>query len=293
MSYDDISSFVRTPSIITHMESDRFNRTSILLYSTKNFLYSSDGCVTDTIVLDAVNSITGFTQSASLRYVFVVVQELHCVKLLSRHEKHYQSFVGKCGSAGFQDGEHALFNRPYAAVLDAKDRDKLIISDTHNHALRYVDTTTKMTSTIIRSDIRHPQSLCWHDMQLLVVNKGRYISLVSWAYNGSVSNNILAGSKTAGDTFGRFSDARFRAISDIAKLGDDAYIVVDYQDDVGKMKLIDMSKQVVGHVCIYEGYSCKRTTTTGGFPYGPRSLLNLEGKLYVGAYSRIFAFSRK
>jgi len=109
---------------------------------------------------------------------------------------------------------------------------------------------------------------------------------VSWSSNGTVSNTLLAGSRSLGDVIGPFDNARFYDPFDIEEVTDNLYLVADYSSR--KLKLMDMKKRIVGPVCFKGENPC---TESSLLPQGPTALLNVGGAIYVGMYGRIYKLS--
>jgi len=259
------------------MEEDKYRNDGSILIGSDHALQTTNGSLTTNLVTLAV--VSGFTQINQTSLAFAD-SGTNCIKLLNRIENSIKTFAGTCGSFGNADGEVGVGKMyyPYGIEADIRNSDRLLITDILTSALRSVDMKTGDLSTVIRSGFRNPRGIVWFNQSLLLANfAANHISQVSWSDDGAVSNLVVAGSTKQGDVYGNFSEARFYEPWDIEKMGDNLYLVADTRNS--KLKLMNMKKQIVGPVCFKGETPC---TTSSVLPDNPRSLLHVEGIVYVG-----------
>jgi len=266
------------------MELDKYKNDGSLLLGTTSGLLTTDGQTTSTLVTFLV---TGFTQ-LNTTHVVLVGYNSHCIKLLTRGDNNIKVMAGSCGTRGYKEGGVGVgqLHSPWGIQIDARNTRKLLVTDENNNALRSVDMKTGELSTVINTGFSYPRGLLWAGRQLIVASQYQYISQVSWSSNGAVSNTLLAGSTSNGDVIGSFDIARFYYPHDIEEVTDNLYLVADYGNK--KLKLMDMTKRIVGPVCFKGEDSCTESSLLPDRPFG---LLNVDGAIYVGMYQNIYKLS--
>ena len=156
-----------------------------------------------------------------------------------------------------------------------------MITEPSSHALRSVDVTNGIVSTIISTGFRSSAGLAWYNGRLLVSNNG-YISEVVWHPNGAVTIDMLTGSFYTGYRDGDFSIAKFTYLAEITQIIPEYFLIADRTNY--KLRLLDMAKRKVLPVCHASAASC-----TGGTAVvsRPTSLLISNGTVYVGGSGKI------
>lgn len=264
------------------MEVDQFkNDGSILIGTNKNLQTTNGKITTDLTYFRAV----GFTQ-VNKTNVVIVDRNHHCLKMLNREYSSLEVFAGQCGLAGgYIDGDASVgrLRYPWAVIIDARDPSQLLVTDSHNDALRSVNLKTGFLSTITEYGFSAPVGLTWGDNQLMVVSNHHYVSQVSWTVNNTASSTLIAGSLTHGDTLGESSKAKFTFPFEIEKVRDGKYLVTDAFNK--KLKMLDMNEKKIGPVC-FKGEQC--CTVGSQFPSHVFSVLKVKEKVYVGLDKDIY-----
>lgn len=222
--------------------------------------------------------MTSFTQK-NATHVFVVDHYRHCLKVLNRETDQLTTFAGTCVTSGYAEGGvgKGRLNRPWGVVVDARNPNRLLVTDELNRALRFVDLHNGHLGTESRDGFFHPKSLLFAGNELLVTNYNNILK-VSWS-NGRVNSVQLTGTKKQGDRLGAFNQASFGAIMKLEKFSNNKYLIADYGNR--KLKLLDMEKRTVGAVCF------KDQTIECNFPDNPLSILSMSETLYVGTKTEI------
>ena len=262
---------------VNHIEFDQFrNDGSLLIAEDTQLLNIADGKVTE-IVASGFQDISDFRQ---LNTSSVVVVEYlgSCLKVFDRVDKSAKVFAGLCGSFGFADG---LLFLPNNLEFDEKNPERLLITENGNNALRSVDVTNDIVSTVISTGFRSPSGLAWYNGRLLVSNYG-YISEVVWHPNGAVTNIKLTTATGTGYRDGDFSIAKFTYLAEITQITPEYFLIADKKNY--KLRLLDMAKRKVLPVCRASAASCTGGTTVVS---SPTSLLISNGTVYVGGYKKI------
>ena len=265
------------------MELDLYKNDGSILFSDNTILKSSNGESTESLV--STNSlVTGFKQLNSSHVVFVDYSH-HCIKMFNREKKSTSVLAGQCGSGssyyGFVDGASARFKYPWGIELDERNPGHAFITDHYNQALRSVDVTSGIVSTVIGTGFNYPRGLIWYNGHLLVCNNG-YISRVTWSSNGAVTNSKLTPTTSGGYRDGGFSIAQFNSPHEIQQLRDGIFLIADYGNK--KLRLLNMYKKKVLPVCVGSTTSCTTGTSLSTHPY---SLLITNETVYVGGSSKI------
>ena len=265
---------------VYHIEFDQFrNDGSLLIAEATQLKNVADGKVTE-IVASGFRYITDFRQ-LNTSSVVVVDRYDHCLKVFNREEKITEVFAGFCRRSGFVDGSSARFSFPNNLEFDEKNPDRLLITEYGNDALRSVDVTNGIVSTVISTGFRSPTGLAWYNGRLLVSNHD-YISEVVWHPNGAITNNKLTTATSEGYRDGDFSIAKFFYPIAITQITPEYFLIADRYND--KLRLLDMAKRKVLPVCHASAASCTGGTTVVS---RPTSLLISNGTVYVGGSGKI------
>ena len=257
------------------MRSDLYRNDGSILFSHLYKLETTNGKQTS-VVISGYRGIAGFKQLNS-SHVVIVDHGDHCIIMLKREVNSHVTLAGTCGTSGFEDGPSAKFNRPWGIEFDERNPGHLLITDCYNDALRSVDVTSGIVSTVIRTGLNYPAGLTWYNGRLLVGQFSYHISEVTWSSDGSVTNKILTGSKTRGYRDGDFTVAQFYKPNDIYQWRDGFFLIVD--QDNKRFRLLDMTKRKVLPVCVGSTTNC---TTSTFIPNNPRTLLVINDTVYVG-----------
>ena len=155
--------FISTSYVVRHMELDRY-RPGFIVYIDKHALMTSDGTTTHLIAgnftqrgyregvgADArFNFMTGFVQ-ISEKLVVVADSNNHCMRLIDRTTNKTSLFSGQCQSEGYEDGRPGQFRYPRSVVMDQRDKNQLLITDSRNKAVRTVDVESQAVGKFSQS----------------------------------------------------------------------------------------------------------------------------------------------
>ena len=265
------------------MELDLYKNDGSVLFSDYTYLKSSNGKSTEALVATS-STMTGFKQLNSSHVVFVD-RGYNCIKMFNREKKSTSVLAGQCGTSssyyGFVDGASARFSTPWGIESDERNPGHVLITEYSNQALRSVDVTSGIVSTVIRTGFNYPRGLTWYNGFLLVCNQ-HYISRVAWSSNGAVTNSKLTTTTSNGYRDGGFSIAQISNPFEIQQLRDGLFLIADYSNK--KLRLLNMYKKKVVPVCIGSTTSCSTGTSPSDYP---NSLLITNDTVYVGGNNKI------
>ena len=156
--------FISTSYVVRHMELDRY-RPGFIVYIDKHTLKTYDGTTTHLIAGSSTqtgyregvgadarfNFMTGFVQ-ISEKLVVVADSNNHCMRLIDRTTNKTSLFSGQCQSEGYEDGRPGQFRYPRSVVMDQRDKNQLLITDSGNAAVRTVDVKSQVVGTFVKSD---------------------------------------------------------------------------------------------------------------------------------------------
>ena len=97
------------------------------------------------------NMITGFTQ-ISEKLVIVADCSNYCLRLIDHTTRNTSEFSGLCKSCRYKGGVQAEYCGPIAVVIDQRDKNKLLVVDQYNEALRIVNLTSRAVGTFVKSE---------------------------------------------------------------------------------------------------------------------------------------------
>lgn len=282
MSFNKEPGNISTYSIVLHIERDLYNNDGSILFGTFGYLQTTDGTTTTTLFASRKNPIAGFVQLNHTHLVFSNYKR-HCIMLLDRSSNSVSKLAGKCGWPGYEDGNKytGRLYGPTSIVLDLENSNRIYVADTKNDKLRAVDIETGQLSTIISTGLRNPRGMVWANGDLLITNLN-YISHTLWLSNGAAIIEILAGLRARGYSDSTFGQSRFNHPIDICEIESNKYLIADYKNKV--LRLLDLSRGVVGPVCINRESPC---TTSTKLPSNPRSLAKIGDTIYVGTLTNI------
>jgi len=283
VTFDHFELYLDTFNGVPHLELDKYDSAcSNLLISSWPHLTSTSNSSSEHLISMLYSK--GFTQ-LNRTHLVIVDSDDCCIRMLNREHRDLRTIAGTCDSRGYADGIVGVGKllRPSDIVQDIRNPGFMLITDAGNNALRSVNLETGELSTVIDTGFNEPHGMHWNRKDLLVANKGFYISVVIWHSNGTVLNKIVAGTATAGNTLGYFYAAEFIYPQELVKLQEDLFLVADsgnYQ-----LKLLNLHTGVVGPVCFRNETTCTRSSNFRG---NPISLLNLDDVIYIGCNHDIY-----
>lgn len=297
--------YSNTESDVFHLEADDMIRGNIL-FSDGSSLKTTDGRTTTTISGTAnrngyddwggpqpvrFNLITGFAQQGKKRYVIVVDNGNHCLRLIDRKTQQVSQLAGACQQAGFVDGKNARFNLPWGVTRDSlRAKRYLIVTDTKNNAIREVNKNNGEVTTLFAArggggQMREPTGISQNpvtgDFYLTsqhAVYRYRYGDAQPIRLSGSDKEwGFMDGSDWTRKSF-------FNAPSDVLSLAGNKLVVADQYNS--KLRVIDEKAGGVTSIC--SGDSGSRNGNIKSCQLvKPYSLLAMTGYLYVGEHRRI------
>lgn len=286
---------IKTAGLVSHMAIDLRN-SSRLLFADSNALKYTDGTsqtilvgsVTDKGYLEGIGSaarfsdITGFVQvNASVMYV--VDRGNHCLREVVRGTLNTSRVAGKCQTSGFQDGLDARFYYPKSAVVLAwNNLTRLLVADEMNNALRQVEIATRITTTIIRSNLTHPIGVAFGFTQKnLLISNSNYIS----GYDLTSRNLVnITGSAKFGFKDGKLNESLFDEPFEMISLSDDVTLVIDQFNN--RLRVINTAVDSVTSICTGMWADIDGSPQTCAIIH-PFSLLQTEKLIYVGEIAAI------
>lgn len=296
IEFGEMETLITTESDVLHIEVDLIN-SSKLLFSDSNALKDTDGVITGTLVGVAAeigyiegfstaarfDDITGFAQLSDTILVLVDSGN-HCLRLVNRKVLQSSPLVGQCETAGYKNGIDAMFYFPSSVIKDPRYLKLLLVTDNGNSALRKVDLTNNLTTTVIEksNDLYKPTGIVYDYLSgnWLLVND-HYIGI----YQSEPKNfSIITGSTSSGSLDGELSVARFSYPTGVCLLSDKMFVVADW--DNHRLRVVNTADNSVSSVC--DG----GRDTVDGAPEtcklnDPSSLMANEGALYIGQYKAI------
>lgn len=295
-----MATFWNASSTVYHIEVDLENSTR-LVFST-HALQHTDGKATNTIAgktaqlgyaegkgTDAeFNFVTGFFQ-VNASHIIAVDNWNHCLRSIDRAERSTSPFAGECTNPGYEDGvgQNALFYYP-RVIIRSIDKDRTLVADRQNHAIREVNLMTAEVKTFQISlqeseGIRHPLSLTFDpEKEVLFVGAFYYFGRLSMA---SEEFQIITGSyDDGGDIEGSFEFARIFEPLSLVALSSSLVLASDARYD--KIRLFDLVNKEVSVFCPGNASgNCELMQ--------PRSLLLTRNHFFVADYKKIKVASGK
>ena len=204
-----------------------------------------------------------------------------CLRLVRRETNHTTQFVGRCGIRGNRDGTDPLFSNPWAINLLSNDPPVVIVSDRNNNALRAVNLLHRNVSTLpLTSKLTYPMFAMFDESRsALFVSSSMQIKKVNLV-DYSVEN--IAGKEVTGRRDGWFDEAFFGYTWGIVKLRENVLVVADR--DHHMLRVLDLQRQSVRSILTGKtNRDADSDIRTGKVTY-PKSLLVLDGFLYIGGY---------
>lgn len=282
-----LETFTETENWVFHMEVDL--STGEILFTDDNALRITVGNTTMTLVgvptspgyrndigrRARFNEITGFAQ---INHTSVIVSDSfnHCLRIVDRQSHSAEIFAGVCTKNGNQDGLNALFNFPYAVLLDAES-ELLYVTSSGNNALCSVNIDTRYVTTLVSNNLPYPSAMSFdwartsirlsveHSIANYAIRDGVVTSTTGWVDPG-LSDGALA---TA-----RFSDPR-----EIAQLSENIFLIADKDNHL--LRIVDLQSETITSICSGLKETTDGDTNDCALNY-PLSFLYTNGSLYVG-----------
>ena len=278
--------FISTSYLVYHMELDRY-RPGFIVYTHKYTLMTSDGTTTYLIAGNSAQGgyregvgadarfyrITGFAQITE-KLVVVADVNNHCMRRIDRATNKTSVFSGKCKSQGYQDGRPGQFFYPWSVVMDKRDKNQLLITDSRNKAVRTVDVESQAVGKFSQSAslnnimgiTQEEKSGDLYVTAYHAIYKITYIQKTLSLISGS------PGSKS-GHEDGTLLSSLFNFPEELIFITPKNLLVADY--DNNKLRLLDMKADKVTTLHVTNSLSL------------PASLLLTNNSLYVGQRRKI------
>lgn len=236
---------------VKHLERDTHYNDGTILYSDHWKLYTTNGSHRTALLDHTFSGINSFRQLNST-HIIVTETYKHCLRVVNRvGPPNIVTLAGVCGTYGNSDGTPGLFHEPWGVEIDNRDRDKILVLENLNNALRSVDIVFGEVITVCTAGFYRPKNMAWYNDHLLVTND-HFISRVVWWRNSSVINTRIIGTPPEsfqwGSQDGHFNVSRFFHPREIQHFLGDLFLVADSKNH--KLRLLDMRRQLVLPVCI-------------------------------------------
>lgn len=290
--------FTETNIQVDHIEID-ITDASRLLYCGGNSLQSTDGTEPNLLLGSAdesgyreaaalrarFNRLSGFTQ-INETMIITVDQRNHCLRAVDRPSLSTHQFVGKCHYSGdFADGIDARFGNPHSVVHDLTSANKLLVSDEGNNAIRQVDITTRLTTTIVKSSIlRWPIGIAFDTSR-----ENLLISSIDVIRKYDIqSHNLtnLTGSIMWGFRDGRLAEALFNRPRDILPLSADVILVADKNNE--RLRIINLTDDSVSSLCAGDATERSISSQRCELVYPVSLCRKSGGTIYIGGINGIW-----
>ena len=225
--------------------------------------------------------ITGFV-GVTANILIAVEYYNHCLRRVQRDTGRTTTFSGVCKSYGYQDGTPAKFKLPRNIIRDNQNRNKLLVTDAFNNAIRTVAVNDGSVGTFIKSNnIGNPQYLTQNTEGDIFVT----------IYNGAVYRisytektiTLIAGSPTnTGFRDGSLLNSLFHNSKELIFMKPNKLLVADYLNN--KLRLLDLDEDKVTTLNLCDG--CVTLDR-------PVSIMLTNDSLYVGERREILRFRCK
>lgn len=299
-----METYLNTTGMVYHMEKD-LSREGFIMFSDGASLETTNGKTTYKIVgvadqtgyMEGVGRaarfgwITGFAQ-LNETHVMIVDSQNHCLRIVDRRINTSGKFVGECGTSGYLNGLSAYFDSPSSVIVDQvnskdlKNPDILLVTDTRNNAVRFVDVKLRSVSTYLnkKNALNYPIGLTFdpRTSNLFTTNSNDIM-----AHNVEDDSDIrITGNHSKGWKDGKLQDASFGVPTAVLSLRDHLLLVAD--QDNGVLRILDLLRKNVSSICRNGTDGAQEGNATSCQLNTPRSLLLLsDGYLYIGQYRRI------
>lgn len=297
-----MTEYIITESLVRHIETDKYIDGNIL-FTDGSSLKTTDGNKTQLIAGQAIEDgylegageaalfyhISGFYQINSSRAI-VIDRYNYCLRLVERLNRQTETWAGNCTEPGYRDGFEALFYWPDSMIADNQDKNKLLISDPGNNALRHIDLTTRVSYTFFN----YTQLIKLYGIAQDTNSGHLYLTSDRAIYQLSYDDmtlTLLAGSQY-GFKDGDFSSAKFKDPEAMLLLeNNEKILVADFSND--RLRILDTGNNLTTTLCTefkgYVGYVYVETEIC--LLNNPFSLMSTGDSLYVGERGRILQLS--
>ena len=279
--------FISTSHHVYHMESDRY-RPGHIIYTDLYVLMTSDGTTTHLIAGNSTQHgykegvgadarfdyISGFTQ-ISERLVVVADTNNHCMRLIDRTTNNTSGFSGQCMSRGYQDGHPGLFATPWSVVMDQRDKNQLLITDSSNNAVRTVDVMSRAAGTFLKSDsLRYIRGITQEEKSCdLIVTAYHAVYRITYIQRTVTLISGGTGSNSRGYRDSSLLDSLFYWPYELIFITPKTLLIADTWNN--KLRLVDINSDQVTTLNVTNSLNL------------PASLLLTNHSLYVGQDEKI------
>lgn len=265
-----------------------------LLFAEGHSIKNTDGIATQTLVGSQLhgyengigvqakfNRIVDFIQVADTNVVLVVEYRNHCIRRWDRNNGSVTHMAGQCGrtGSGFANGVGAAakFRSPSCIIADRKNKNKFLIADQWNGAIRILDIASKSVTTYLQSwALEKPLTILWdsRDDDILTVLNAHSIRTLNVSDNSV--KPIAGNADDSGFADGTFAQARFKYSYDVIELGQGlTYLISDSSNN--RIRLIDKVNKKVASL---EATSAENNSTYEFMAV--KALLLVNTTLYAG-----------
>ena len=269
------------------MERDRLIPGNIL-FSDYHTLQTTDW-INATIVHDFMTidstSITYFVQTSVYEIVFAEGAG-SCLKLFNRMHGQVHSFAGDCQQEGIRDGINPLFTHISSMIQDNQIASSFYIIDDYYSAVRIVTRSgvPHVATLIKRRDRLYTYLTPDPDGESLYITHFKGLELFNLLTN--TSHDIIAESTNFAD-HAMIYDSCIGTFVAIIIVQNNVIMLSDYTRDM--LYLVDLTTNSTSTICTgVKGYGAGNSSFCQ--LNRPRSLLLLDGEIYVGEYGAISVF---
>lgn len=311
LEFGNVTTILNTTSAVSHIELDKlihgnlllsierklhtFNeRTEVLSDATEptsQFLYIHIGRPA------TYAHIISFTQ-VNASHIIVInggdQSSDHCIRMVNRLVTSIAEIAGNCTESGFRDGFGAAsrFSSPKNVILDIRNENVVIISDSDNAAIRSFNLVTLEVVTLLKQGLNKPSSLSYDLKGNLLVSNHHYILRYSMqkirvqgdgdAY--AMYNMYLGSHKKGKPSEGvvELNSSIFYYPQDMIAYSQDLIIVADKWNNI--LQLVEVNASTISLICMSHAQEFKAIDgaidNCGMFE--PLSLMQYADKLYIG-----------
>lgn len=291
---------------ISHIEVDRLNPKK-LLYSD-NYSVKSGNKNASTTVVGSTSNKWGYVEGVGTEARFRVIkgfiqinkttlivadQANNCLRSVDRQTLQTATFAGQCRKSGFQDGVNALFNSPHSVIKSSRSNITLVVTDSFNNAVRVVDMTSRVTTTLISSSsgLSSPTGIAFDYLgENLLISSVFRIS----KYNmKSHTLTNLTGGLHGGFQNGTLAEARFDHLAELTLLAPGIWLTADEYNK--NYRVVNVNQNSVGSICpnLATTLNLPDSLVACYFVNSPMSLLAHDGIAYLGLWGSIWKMTSR
>lgn len=292
-----MSTYTSAEYIVWHIDYDLYIEENLLI-SVHRSIQTTDGNTTQTVAGSALSSgylegvgeaarfqeITGFIQISN-RDVVIVDSGNHCFRILDRLTLNTEPFIGACGTPGNVDGVLSRFNRPRSVIVDNQNKEKLLVTDQTNKAIRHVNMTGASAATFFTFTGQFSLRGITQDSE----NGNLYLTSANAVYQLTYHDKtvtIIAGSPTQyGHQDGTFLDSRFSSPNELLLIDNNRKLLVA-DTNSHRLRVLDRVSNTTESIC-----NGAVAYTDGDISscslFSPQSLFVLGDSLYIGEHASI------